>query len=105
MSRSTLASNMGQALDCSLTQMSCGESPRARRENRMIENDRLKEKVVLVTAGSRGIGAEIARAFAAVGCKGIIGYRAGEVSANKLAAEMKAASVSITRHGITVTKG
>ncbi|MBS7805957.1 SDR family NAD(P)-dependent oxidoreductase [Rhizobiales bacterium TNE-4] len=56
----------------------------------------MKEKVVLATAGSRGIGAEIARAFAAVGCKGIIGYRAGEVSANKLAAEMKAASVSIT---------
>ena len=57
----------------------------------MIENDGLKEKVVLMTGGSRGIGAEVARRFAASGCKVVIGYRADAVSANKLAAEIKAA--------------
>lgn len=57
----------------------------------MIENDRLKEKVVLVTGGSRGIGAEVARRFAASGCKVVIGYRADAASANKLATEITAA--------------
>jgi 3-oxoacyl-[acyl-carrier protein] reductase len=42
----------------------------------------LNEKVVLITGASRGIGAAIARAFAAVGSRVAVGYRREETAAN-----------------------
>lgn len=48
----------------------------------------LKGKIALITGGSRGIGAEVARKFAASGCKVVIGYKADAVSANKLIDEI-----------------
>ncbi len=50
----------------------------------------LNGKVVLVTGGSRGIGAGIARAFAAVGGRIAIGYRTGETAAKAVLDEITA---------------
>ena len=46
---------------------------------------------VLVTGGSRGIGAEIAKGLADMGLKVWINYRSGEVEANGVKAEIEAA--------------
>lgn len=57
----------------------------------MIESAGVNGKVVLVTGGSRGMGAEVCRRFAASGSKVVIGYRSDAASANSLAAEITAA--------------
>lgn len=46
----------------------------------------LKDKVVVVTGGSSGIGAAIAKAFAALGATLVIGYNRGEDRAKELIA-------------------
>jgi 3-oxoacyl-[acyl-carrier protein] reductase len=51
----------------------------------------LDGKVVLVTGGSRGIGAGIARAFATVGSRVAIGYRSGEDAAKAVLSEITGA--------------
>jgi len=43
------------------------------------------QKTVLITGGSRGIGAAAARAFAAAGCRVAIGYLNSEEKALALA--------------------
>ena len=50
---------------------------------------KLSEKVVLITGGSSGIGAQIARLFAAEGAKTIITYHISSESAHTLAGEIK----------------
>ncbi|MCF7871963.1 SDR family oxidoreductase [Candidatus Woesearchaeota archaeon] len=44
----------------------------------------LKNKVVLVTGGSRGIGASICKDFSKKGCKVVVCYKNDELSANKV---------------------
>ena len=48
----------------------------------------MEQKVVLITGGSRGIGAATARRFAAGGCKVGINYRRSQAQAEALAAEI-----------------
>ncbi len=50
---------------------------------------KLSEKIVLITGGSSGIGAQIARLFAAEGAQTIITYHIGSESAHALAGEIK----------------
>ena len=60
----------------------------------------LKDKTVLVTGGSRGIGAAIARRFAALGASTIIGYRSDRESAARVEQEIAAAGgVCLTAQG------
>ncbi len=51
----------------------------------------LKDKAVLITGASTGIGAALARAFAAQGAKVGLHYNSSKDAAEKLAAEIKAA--------------
>lgn len=48
-------------------------------------------KVVIVTGGSRGIGAQVARRFGAAGCKVAVFYRSGADAAARVVAEIDAA--------------
>ena len=50
----------------------------------------MEQKVVLITGGSRGIGAATARRFAAGGCKVVINYHRSQAQAEALAAELGA---------------
>lgn len=47
----------------------------------------MKDKVVLVTGGSRGIGAAAVRAFAQAGCRVVLNYRSRKDEAEALAAQ------------------
>jgi 3-oxoacyl-[acyl-carrier protein] reductase len=51
----------------------------------------LNGKVVLITGGSRGIGAGMARRFAAAGSRVAIGYRSGKAAAETVLGEITAA--------------
>ena len=52
---------------------------------------RLKDKIALVTGGSRGIGRAIAKAFAAEGAQVVIVYRGSQQAAEALADEIRQA--------------
>ncbi len=49
-----------------------------------------KDKVVLVTGGSRGLGAEVARRFASLGADIAVGYRSDAESAARVVDDIKA---------------
>src|SRR6478752_4980701 len=51
----------------------------------------LKDKVVLVTGASTGIGAAAAQAFAGVGARVVVHYNASREPAQKVVADIKAA--------------
>lgn len=57
----------------------------------MSDANKPRNKVVLVTGGSRGIGAGIARRFAAEGYRVAIAYRSGKAEADKVLADITAA--------------
>ena len=51
--------------------------------------DDLKDKVVLITGASTGIGAAVARGFARLGSRVVVHYNASETEANAVAADVK----------------
>ena len=57
----------------------------------MTDSKSLSDRVALITGGSRGIGAGVARRFAAAGIHVAIGYQARSDAATSLAAEITAA--------------
>jgi 3-oxoacyl-[acyl-carrier protein] reductase len=64
----------------------------------------LKNKVVLITGASTGIGAAAARAFAEQGSKVVVHYNASKDAADKVAREVKSASGEALLVGGDVTK-
>ncbi len=54
----------------------------------------IKGKVVLVTGGSRGIGAAISRRFASLGCRIVLGYKSDHDAARNLAQQLAGADGS-----------
>ncbi len=64
----------------------------------------LKNKVVLITGASTGIGAAAARAFAAQGSKVVVHYNASREAAESVAREVKAAGGEALLVGGDVTK-
>jgi Dehydrogenases with different specificities (related to short-chain alcohol dehydrogenases) len=65
----------------------------------------LKNKVVLITGASTGIGAAAARAFAEQGSKVVVHYNASKDAADKVAREVKSAGGEALLVGGDVTKG
>src|SRR5690606_41075587 len=53
--------------------------------------NRLKDKVAIVTGGSKGIGAGIARQLAADGAKVVVNYTSSKAGADKVVADIEAA--------------
>ena len=64
----------------------------------------LKNKVVLITGASTGIGAAAARAFAAQGSKVVVHYNASREAADQVAREVKSAGGEALLVGGDVTK-
>ena len=64
----------------------------------------LKNKVVLITGASTGIGAAAARAFAEQGSKVVVHYNASKEAAEKVAREVKSAGGEALLVGGDVTK-
>jgi len=60
-------------------------------DRKSLSGQTLSGKVALITGGSRGIGAAVARRFAAAGSQVAIGYQARSDAAESLAAEITAA--------------
>lgn len=59
-------------------------------------------KAVLITGGSRGIGAEVARRFARGGARVMIGYRGNQQAAASLVAELTGAGADALSHAADV---
>ena len=64
----------------------------------------LKNKVVLITGASTGIGAAAARAFAAEGSRVVVHYNASKEAAEAVAHDIKKLGASVTLVGGDVTK-
>ncbi|MGZ6507136.1 MAG: SDR family NAD(P)-dependent oxidoreductase, partial [Tumebacillaceae bacterium] len=56
----------------------------------------LKDRVALVTGGSRGIGAEIAKELAAQGATVVINYVSNELRAQEVVKEISAYNPNVT---------
>jgi 3-oxoacyl-[acyl-carrier protein] reductase len=65
----------------------------------------LKDKAVLITGASTGIGAAAARAFAAYGARLAIHYHASPAAAEQVAADVRALGASAVLVGGDVTQG
>ena len=68
-------------------------------------NEELKGKNVLVTGGSRGIGREVALAFAREGANVALNYLKSETEANSVLSEMKSCGVRCIAVRADVSKG
>src|SRR5262245_11609109 len=69
------------------------------------DNKSLSGKVALITGGSRGIGAAVARRFAAAGSRVAIGYQSRSDAALKLAQEITAAGGQCLAMQADITDG
>lgn len=65
---------------------------------------KLKDKVAIVTGGSKGIGAGIARQLAADGAKVIVNYASGKSSADHVVADIQAAGGQAVAVAADVTR-
>src|SRR5258706_12421787 len=57
-------------------------------ERNTMENGKLNGKVAVVTGASKGIGAEIARQFAAEGAAVVVNYSSSKAGADKVVADI-----------------
>ena len=55
----------------------------------------IREQIVLITGGARGVGAEAARAFVREGARVVINWRNSEDAANTLAAELSDRAIAL----------
>ncbi|MFN3601463.1 MAG: SDR family NAD(P)-dependent oxidoreductase [Dietzia sp.] len=62
---------------------------------------RIDEQIVLVTGGARGLGVEIARAFAREGARVVVNYRRSEAAATDLVRELGAERAVALRADVT----
>lgn len=63
----------------------------------------LQDKVAVVTGASRGIGAGVARRFAAAGARVVVHYRSGETEAGELIASLRAAGSEAAAYAAELT--